>query len=122
MEIRTYTIPFAEIVGPDATEVVFGPDDYLQLRSLWAYPANEVSDIIRRQQALTVESPDEDAEAILKELLTRCVVGWNLNGPDGPIPKPTNTAEVDRLPTALALRLVPYLATFRGRPDPTPAA
>ena len=122
MEIRTYTVPFSEIVGPEATEVTFGPDDYVQLRSLWAYPASEVSDILRRQQTLTEDSPDSDAEAILEELLRRCVVGWSLNGPDGPIPKPTNTAEVDRLPTALALRLVPFLATFRGKPDPTPAA
>ena len=35
---------------------------------------------------------------------------------------PTNSDEINRLPTVLAFRLVPYLATFRGRPDPTPAA
>ena len=123
MRVRTTRVSFAEVVGPEATEVEFDPaTDYLVLRSLYAYPTGQIRDFVGRLGTLTTESTEQEAADLTIELLGRTVAEWHLLGEDGkPIPQPATRADLEALPGAVRGALFPFLATFRGRPDPTPA-
>lgn len=123
MRARTNRVPFTEIVGPDAAEVEFDPTtDYLVIRSLFGYPTREVREFMANLAGMGPDSPEEDAVAITLALMDRTIVEWHLIGPDGePVPRPRAGADFDALPGAIRASLFPFLATFRGRPDPTPA-
>lgn len=124
MRPKTYTVPFAEIVGPEATELEFDDAaDYLVLQSAFARPAAEVADLMARLSAMTPETPDDDAIVLIAELFGHTIVEWHLTGADGqPIPQPTTAADVRALPLSVKTQLIPFLFSFRGRPDPTLAA
>ena len=124
MKLRTFTVPFSEIVGSEATELEFDPaTDYLLLRSIFAEKTSDVRDFAASIDALGAGSTDEDGVALTLDLLGRTVVEWHLIGPDGKaVPQPATGADLDALPGAIRGALFPFLASFRGKPDPTPAA
>lgn len=122
MQIKTFRIPFEEIVGPEATELAFGPRDYLVIRSLFALPVAQVRDFADRIGKVGEATTPEEADALVLDLLGLCVVEWHLDGPDGSIPMPATGEDLDALPGAVRSALFPFLAGFRGKPDPTPAA
>lgn len=124
MRIRSTRVPFSEIVGAEATELAFDPDtDYLVIRSMFAMPTSEVRDFAARLDGIGAETPEAEQDAILLELIGRTVTEWHLVGVDGrPVPQPVTSADLNALPGAVRGALFPFLASFRGRPDPTPAA
>lgn len=122
MQFNSFRVPFSKIVE-DAPELSFGPDDYVRVRPIFSQPTASVRQFAARVDAVTAETPVEEADAITLELIERTIEKWSLIGPDGEIPKPTTIEELNALPASLRGALFPFLAMFRGDgPDPTTAA
>ena len=132
MQVRTFTVPFPKIVGDEAHELEFGPDDYVVVRPLFGLSQTEVeswADRIREVEALADAAVDdatqrakaEDAaDQLVLDLLNRAVVKWSLTGPEGPIEKPGTTDALNALPSAVMRGLFPFLTKYRGEgPNPT---
>ena len=117
MNLRTFRVPFSRIVGEDANELEFGPDDYLMVRPIFGLPASQVAELSNRMTALgTDEEADEaKADALLLDLMDSAIVEWHLVGPDGEaIPRPKTGDEVRELPAGLAGAFFAFIATYRG--------
>ena len=122
MRVRTFRVPFSDVVGKEAAELEFDPEtDYLMVRSLFAQPSDEVREFAGRLAKIDEKTSQREADAVILDLLDRTVVEWHLAGPDGEIARPTKAKELDALPGAVRGSLFGYLASFRGQPDPTPA-
>ena len=125
MRVRTFTVPFAKIVGEDAHELEFGPDDHLVIRPLFGLSKAEIgawADRIGEVEKLDATTPEanEAADRLIVDLLADAVTGWRLDGPDGPIEKPTTPTALNALPGAIAGSLYRFLTTYRGEgPNPT---
>ena len=133
MRIRTFTVPFAK-VAPDATEIEFGPDDYLVVRPLFGLPREQQAafgDRIRRvtqmaEQAENLPRSDPqrleaetEADLLILDVIRVGCIEWHLEGPDGPIPIPGTPEALNALPGGLAAGLYPFLTRYRGE-DPNP--
>lgn len=134
MRVRSFTVPFTRVVGDEATEVEYGPDDAMVVRPVFGLPAGEAQQWARRiaeaRVAATEAQDDGDQKAVdragalvdrlILDLLAAQVDGWRLDGPTGPIPKPSTVAELDALPLALRNGLFGFFVQFRGdTPNPT---
>ena len=123
MQIKTFTVPFSEIVPAEAFELEFSESDQIVVRPIFGQAVSEIRDLQERLAKVTEATSEADADALVLELIERSVVRWHLDGPDGPIDKPTTAAALNALPGALRGALFPFLITFRGRgPNPTPGA
>lgn len=136
MRVRTFTVPFARIVGEDAKELEFGPEDYCVVRPLfglsfsdtkrWGERIAEVEKLGEqaRDGELTPEqrtAAEAKADSLLLDIMRESIIEWHLGGPDGePIPMPGTPAALDALPTGLRTRIYPFLSTYRGD-DPNPS-
>ena len=133
MRIRTFTVPFAK-VAPDATEIEFGPDDYLVVRPLFGLPREQqaaiwkrISEVETLAEAAKDAPPDdgdrlateEKGELLILDMLRTACTEWHLEGPDGPIPIPGTPEALNALPGGLAAGLYPFLTRYRGE-DPNP--
>lgn len=134
MKIRTFRVPFAEIAA-EATELEFGPDDYLVVRPLFALPREESAALAERIRA--VESQAEDAkdlprtdkrrlaaetaaDLLVVDVIAQACVEWHLAGPDSDIPIPGTPQALGNLPSGLASAIYPFLMRYRGAaPNPT---
>lgn len=120
MQIRTFTVPFAKVVGDEATELDFGPDDYLVVRPIFGLSKTDLESWQKRFAELqtavdkTPTKAQATADQLALDLLNTFVLQWHLDGPDGPIAKPGTIAALNALPGALAGSLLAFLAGFRG--------
>jgi hypothetical protein len=122
MKLRTFTVPFAEIVAADALELEFSDSDYLVIRPVFGQPVGLIRPLQDRLRGLSETASEDDADLLALEFLERAVVEWHLEGPDGPIARPRTVTELDALPGAIRGALLSFLMSFRGRsPDPTSA-
>ena len=137
MKARTFTVPFSKVVGDDATELEFGPDDHLVVRPLFSLSAvevravqrriedfeakpakaQEIEDLAKRQDAL--DALNTEAGELILSLMDIAVRGWSLEGESGPIPRPTTVEALDDLPAAVRGGLYGWLVNYRGE-DPHP--
>ena len=114
MRIRTFRVPFARLVGEDATELEFGPEDYLVVRPIFGLPAEQVAGLSNRMTSLT-EGDEAAADVLLLDLMGSAIVEWHLTGPEGEdIPRPQTGDEVRKLPAGLAGAFFSFIATYRG--------
>ena len=133
MRIRTFTVPFAK-VAPDATEIEFGPDDYLVVRPLFGLPREQQAAIWKRISEVETlaevakDAPPDDGdrlaaeekgELLILDMLRAACDEWHLDGPDGPIPIPGTPEALNALPGGLVAALYPFLVRYRGE-DPNP--
>lgn len=122
MQLKTFTVPFSEIVPADALELAFDESDFVVIRPIYGQPVADIRGLQERLTKLTAESTDDEADQLILDLLKTAIVGWNLAGPTGPIPMPTSSAELNALPSALRGALFPFLTSYRGKgPNPTTA-
>jgi hypothetical protein len=123
MKIRTFTVPFAKVVGDEATELEFGPDDYMVVRPIFSMSAGEVRAWQERINGLIGRDggvPNEEADEIVLDMLGATCVEWSLTGPEGPIPQPMTAEALLNLPGAIAGSLFSFLSNYRGEgPNPT---
>jgi hypothetical protein len=144
MRVRTFTVPFSTVVGDDATELEFGPDDRLVVRPLFGLSASEAQEwairivAVEDEGVATLRQEDETAEAyrarskseaykkklaaaeaeadkLILDLIAATVTEWHLAGPSGDIPMPRTPADLDALPAGLRVSLYPFLKEFRGK-------
>lgn len=126
MRVRTFVVPFAKIVGDDAHELEFGPDDHVVVRPLFGLSKAEIEtwrDRIAEVEKLgTAKAPSAEAAAdqLILDLLASSVIEWQLDGPDGPIPKPTTPAALNALPGAITGSVYRFLTTYRGEAATNP--
>ena len=121
MEIRKFRVSFEEIVGPDATELAFGPGDYLIIRSIFGMPTTSIRDFQERLAKVTEDTAAEEADGLILDLIGRCVAEWHLETAEGSIPIPRTSEDLNALPGAIRGSLFGFLSGFRGKPDPTAA-
>ena len=123
MKVRTFTAPFRTVVGNDAHELDFGPDDYLVVRPIFGLSRSEVETWATRIREVGASEAgpvaEEAADHLILDLLRTACIEWHLAGPDGPIPQPGTREALSALPAALAAGLFGFLTTFRGHTDPT---
>ena len=126
MRVRSFTVPFAKIVGEDAHELEFGPDDRVVVRPLFGLSKTEIETwgarIAAVEKAGTDEADDalELADRLIVDLLTASLTEWHLDGPDGPIEKPGTPEALNALPGAIAGSLYRFLTTYRGEAPGNP--
>lgn len=133
MRVKTFTVPFAKVAA-EATELDFGPDDYLVVRPLFGLPREEAAafgDRIKSVEALAEEAQnlpttdpkrqvaDEAADTLILDIIRTACVEWHLEGPEGPIDMPGTRKALNTLPGGLAAALYPFLTRYRGE-DPNP--
>lgn len=123
MQLRTFRVPFSRVVGEEATELEFGPEDYLVVRPLFGSSKTALAEWGERYKAAT-EAEGSDA-ADLSDQLTLDIIGatvteWHLDGPDGPISKPGTAKALNALPGALAGSLLTFLSGYRGEGPTNP--
>ena len=114
MRAKTFTVPFAKVVGEEATELEFGPDDYLVVRPIFSMPASDLRGWIERIN--TIE-PDADAavgDQLVLDLMAETVLEWHLTGPTGEIAQPRTAEALLALPGAIAGSLFGFLSSYRG--------
>ena len=131
MRVRAFTVPFAKVAGEDATEVEYGPDDYLVVRPLFGLPSGKARQWADRIEKLrgevrgaqtddAKEAAGAAADALVLDFLKEQVDAWRLEGPDGQIPKPTLPDDLNSLPFALRAGLFQFIENYRGdAPNPT---
>ena len=133
MRSRTFPVQFSEVLGADAHELEFGPDDHMVVRPLFTMPREasaglsaRMADVGRMAEAaanLPAGDPERIAaesalDQLVADIVDLAVVEWHLTAEDGtPIPKPSTPDALNALPTGLAAGLYPFLTAFRGR-DP----
>lgn len=121
MRAKTFTVPFAKVVGEEATELEFGPDDYLVVRPVFSMSAETLRGWVDRMGKIDLTSNDENADQLVLDLLDVTVQEWHLTGPDDkPIPQPKTRKALLSLPGAIAGSLFGFLSSYRGDgPNPT---
>lgn len=120
MRAKTFTVPFSKIVGEEATELEFGPDDYLVVRPIFSMSAEVLRGWIARINEIEPDAPQEVGDQIILDLLDVTCEKWSLTGSDGPIPQPKTQEALLALPGAIAGSLFGFLTTYRGEgPNPT---
>lgn len=126
MQVRTFTVPFAKVVGDEAHELEFGPDDFVVVRPLFGLSRGEIAAWQERIQAVEVmaETKAPEAEAasdqLVLDLLHAAIVKWSLEGPDGSIEMPGTPEALNALPGALGGSLYQFLTTYRGEAGANP--
>lgn len=130
MRVRTFVVPFAKIVDDNAHELDFGPDDHLIIRPLfglskteieaWSERITAVEDHGKSDDADVRKAAEDEADRLILDLLNAAILEWQLDGPDGPIAKPTTPAALGALPGAIAGSLYRFLTTYRGEAAPNP--
>lgn len=126
MQIRTFRVPFTRIVGDEATELDFGPDDYLVVRPLFGLSKTELEGWTARFGEITaiVETDEKKAvklgDRLLLDLMGTTIVEWHLAGPDGVIPQPGTSEALNGLPGAIAGGLLGFLSGYRGEASGNP--
>lgn len=123
MQLRTFRVPFARVVGEEATELEFGPDDYLVVRPLFGLSKTALSEWAARFNVVTAAEGSDAADLsdkLVLDLLGACVIEWHLDGPDGPIAKPGTVKALNALPGALAGSLFTFLSGYRGEAPGNP--
>lgn len=133
MKARTFTVPFAKVVGDEATELEFGPDDYLVVRPIFSMSAIDIRSLTERIDAFeskvverktskkgTADLNTEAGELVLA-LFDIAVKEWHLTGESGPIERPRTVKALDDLPGAIRGSLYSFLCNYRGdAAHPTP--
>lgn len=120
MQLRTFTVPFSEIVGPEAMELEFGAGDYVVVRPVFSRSVAEVRALQERMTKVSEDSSPEEADRLILDMIEMSFVEWHLTGPDGnEVTIPRTSADLDALPAALKGSIFPFLTDFRGR-DPNP--
>lgn len=120
MRAKTFTVPFSKIVGEEATELEFGPDDYLVVRPIFTMSASSVRGWVARVNEIEPDAPDEVGDQIILDLLDATCEKWSLMGEDGPIPQPKTQEALLALPGTITRALFGFLTTYRGEgPNPT---
>jgi hypothetical protein len=120
MQTRTFRVAFTQIVGEDATELEFGPDDYVVVRPLFGLSKTALETWQERfttvQAAVSTDAPDAQklADKLTLDLIGETVIEWHLAEGERAIPKPGTTAALNALPGALAGGLLGFLAAYRG--------
>lgn len=129
MRVRTFTVPFAKIVGDEAHELDFGPDDRVVVRPLFGLSKAEIEQWAARIGEVEKQGLDEDADKeaageaadrLIVDLLADAIREWHLEGPTGPIDKPATPEALNALPGALAGSLYRFLTTYRGEAATNP--
>jgi len=120
MRVRTFTVPFAKIVGEDAHELEFGPDDRVVVRPLFGLSKTEIeawqTRIAEVDQLVKDEVPGatEVADRLIIDFIAASVTEWHLDGPDGPIEMPGTPEALNALPGAIAGSIFRFLSNYRG--------
>lgn len=129
MRVRTFTVPFAKIVGDEAHELDFGPDDFVVVRPLFGLSkaaiegwAARISEVERLGTDETADKAEASAAAdrLIIDLLDDAIIRWSLEGPEGPIDKPGTPDALNALPGAVAGALYRFLTTYRGEATTNP--
>jgi len=126
MRVRTFTVPFAKIVGEDAHELDFGPEDRLVVRPLFGLSKADIeawaARIAEVEKAGTDKAigAEEMADRLIIDLLSAAVIEWHLEGPEGPIGKPGTPEALNALPGAIAGSLYRFLTSYRGEAPGNP--
>lgn len=127
MRARTFRVPFAQ-VAPDATELEWGPDDYIVVRPLLTRSAADAF-AIQARLAEIENIPGHKGElarrAFIVDIIDELIVEWSLTDADGrTVPKPTTAEAFLALPSGLAAALFGFLMGYRGdeAANPTTAA
>lgn len=120
MKARTFTVPFSKIVGDEATELEFGPEDYLVIRPIFSMSAEVLRGWIKRITEIDSDVPAEVGDQLVLDLLDATCLQWHLDGPEGPISQPKTPDALTALPGAVAGSLFGFLSSYRGEgPNPT---
>lgn len=121
MQIRTFRVPFSRVVGDEAHELDFGPEDYLVVRPVFGLSRTEVQGWAARVAEVAEADDAAKADQLILDLLGEAVIEWHLGGSDGkPIEKPGTVAALNALPGAVAGSLFAFLSSYRGEaPNPT---
>ena len=122
MQLRTFTVPFSSVVDKDARELDFAETDFMVVRPIFGQPVSAVRSLQDRLGKLTAESPAEDGDQLVVDLLAASVAKWSLDVNGEPVPMPRTVVELTALPAALRGALFTFLTSYRGPVDPTPAA
>ena len=126
MRVRTFTVPFAKIVGDDAHELDFGPEDRVVVRPLFGLSQTEVQELSARIKEVQRLGEDEAPEAndvadrLIVDLLAVGITEWHLDGPTGPIEKPATPEALNALPSGIATSLYRFLTSYRGEAPGNP--
>ena len=114
MRVRTFRVGF-EQVAPDATELEFGPDDYLVVRPLFALSGAAYLEFSERLKAIE-DKPPEEHRVFVAWVLEQTVQEWHLTDYDGQaILQPKTPDELMALPAGLNPNtLFAFLLGFRG--------
>ena len=127
MRVRTFVVPFSKIVGEDAHELDFGPDDHVIVRPLFGLSKAELEEWGERIKVVETLGNAEDkkaaeaaADQLILDLLAVAVTEWVLEGPDGAIAKPTTPEAFKALPGAITGSLYRFLTTYRGEAATNP--
>lgn len=126
MRVRTFTVPFAKIVGDEAHELDFGPDDYVVVRPLFGLSKAEIEAWADRIGKVEKQGADEAGDAtaaadrLIIDLLAEAIREWHLEGPTGPIDKPATPEALNALPGAIAGSLYRFLTSYRGEATANP--
>jgi len=115
MRAKTFTVPFAKIVGEDATELEFGPDDYLVVRPIFSMSAEVLRGWVKRMNNIDESVDEEVSDQLVIDLLDATCQEWHLTGPDDkPITQPKTRKALLNLPGAVAGSLFGFLSGYRG--------
>lgn len=126
MRVRTFTVPFKQIVGDEALELDFGPDDFVVVRPLFGLSKTIIEQWTTRiteveKLAISDEPGASDAaDRLIVDLLAEGILSWHLEGPTGPIEKPGTPEALNALPGAIVGALYRFLTQYRGEPGPNP--
>jgi hypothetical protein len=127
MRARTFRVPFAR-VAPEATELEWGPDDYIVVRPLLTRSAADAFAIqtsLAEVEKLTGTKGEDARRAFIVHIIDELIVEWSLTDGEGrSIPKPTTAEAFLALPSGLAGSLFGFLMGYRGdeTANPTIAA
>ena len=137
MKARTFTVPFEKVVGDDATELEFGPDDYLVVRPIFSMSALDIRSTQTRIEAFEAKPAEAqkitdpkkrqaemdklntEAGELILSLMDLAVIDWKLEAESGPIDRPRTVEALDNLPGAIRGSLYSFLCNYRGE-DPNP--
>lgn len=138
MRAKTFTVPFAKVVGDEATELEFGPDDYLVVRPIFSMSALDIRATQARIEAFEAKPAEAqkiadpkkrtaeldrlnvEAGELILSLMDLAILDWKLVGEQGPIKRPRTVEALDALPGAIRGGLYGFLCNYRGDgPNPT---
>jgi hypothetical protein len=127
MRARTFRVPFSQ-VAPEATELEWGPDDYIVVRPLLTRSASDafaISARLAETETMTGKKGEEARRAFIVSIIDELIVEWSLTDGEGrTVPKPTTAEAFLALPSGLAASLFGFLMGYRGdeAANPTTAA